>query len=182
MKYLLYLLLLALGLGAAACSDDDNKDTWKKYEQWRQDNATWLAEQAVRTNPDGTPYFQRVVPQWQTGAYVLMHWYGDPMAFAHNLVPDLTSTVSTKYIGRLYNDEPFDSSYAQVDSIYTTQLSNLISGWKIALMNMHVGDSCLVVIPQEQGYAASSSGKIPPYSALQFNLKLVDIPYYQIKP
>lgn len=179
MKKLVYILLLAVL--AAACSDDKNVETMKKYKQWYEDNNTWVAEQAARTNPDGTPYFQRVSPSWQPGAYVLMHWFGDQRANEGNLVPLYTSKVSTIYHGRLYNDVAFDSSYAQVDSLSTFAVSGVIAGWQIALQNMHVGDSVLVVIPQAQGYGPSGSGSIPPYSALQFSMKLVDIPTYEIK-
>ena len=101
-----------------------------------------------------------------------------------NLTPLFTSTIDVKYIGRLYNDEPFDSSYAYTqwgDSILRTTQANLIEGWAIALSDMHVGDSCEILVPYQQAYGSSESGIIKPYSALKFNLKLVDIPYYETK-
>ena len=58
----------------------------------------------------------------------------------------------------------------------------MIEGWKIALVNMRVGDSVRVVIPYKLGYGASGSGAIPPYSTLVFDMKLVDIPYYEVRP
>ena len=57
----------------------------------------------------------------------------------------------------------------------------MIQGWTVALEDMRVGDSCEVVIPYTMAYGAQSSGLIKPYSALKFHIKLVDIPFYQIK-
>ena len=96
-----------------------------------------------------------------------------------------TSTVDVKYIGHLYDGTAFDSSYINTypaDSIYRTTLSSVIEGWTIALTNMHVGDSCEVLIPYQHAYGSSEHGDIKPYSALQFNIKLVYIPGYEIQP
>ena len=91
-----------------------------------------------------------------------------------------------KYIGRLYNDVPFDSSYLQTasygDSLFRTQPSSVIQGWTIALLDMRVGDSARVVIPYNLGYGSSGSGVIPPYSTLVFDMKLVDIPFFEVRP
>ena len=88
-----------------------------------------------------------------------------------------------KYIGRLYNDVPFDSSFTTTtygDSIFRTKPSGTITGWQIALTDMRVGDSARVVIPYGQGYQALSTGSIPPYSTLVFDIKLVDIYSYEL--
>ena len=145
-----------------------------------------MQQQAARTNDDGTPYYKTVVPDWDAGAYVLIHYFNDRNATASNLSPLYTSTVDVKYKGQLYNDITFDSSYTQTaygDSIYRTQLRNVISGWAIALMDMNVGDSCEVLIPYQQGYGSTGSYggdvSIYPYSNLKFHIKLVDIPGYE---
>lgn len=87
--------------------------------------------------------------------------------------------MNVKYIGRLCNDVPFDSSYLQTDSVFQTRPDKLIQGWTIALLYMRVGDSARVVIPYTLGYGSSSQGIIPPYSTLVFDLKLVDIVDYE---
>ncbi len=180
-------IILSLGVFlacAVSCgTGGDDSDTWDDYKDWREANEAWLDEQAAITNADGSAYYERVAPDWNPSAYVLMHWFNDRSLTAGNLKPYSTSTVDVKYYGRLYNDEPFDSSYAQTsygDSIYRTQLSNVITGWMIAVTQMSVGDSVEVLIPYQQGYNASSSGVIKPYSALKFGIKLVDIPYLEI--
>ena len=61
-------------------------------------------------------------------------------------------------------------------------MSGVIDGWQIALMNMHVGDTVQIVVPYQSGYGSTSTGKIQPYSALRFNVRLVDIPAYEVRP
>ncbi|MBQ3961444.1 MAG: FKBP-type peptidyl-prolyl cis-trans isomerase, partial [Muribaculaceae bacterium] len=58
----------------------------------------------------------------------------------------------------------------------------IITGWAIALTRMHIGDSVRVVIPYNVGYGTSAYGNVKAYSNLQFELKLVGIPYYEAKP
>ncbi len=109
---------------------------------------------------------------------MLIHYFNDRAKTEGNLSPLVTSTVDAKYIGRLYNDEPFDSSFTMTtygDSIYRFRPSDMISGWQIALTDMRVGDSCRVVIPADQGYGVQSTGIILPYSVLVFDIKLTDI-------
>lgn len=164
-------------MGAVACSTDDN-NVWEDYENWRDANEAWILEQAARTNPDGSLYFDKVSPDWDPSQYILMHFFNDRSETAGNLTPYLTSTVDVKYIGRLYNDEVFDSSYTLTtygDSIYRTKPANVIQGWQIALENMHVGDSVEMIIPYRSGYGAADNGVIKPYSALHFNVKLVNV-------
>lgn len=166
---------------AASCGDDNN---WKDYTDWRNTNNAWIAAQADSLNPDGSKFYTRIVPDWDPGAYVLIHYFNDRSLTAGNLSPIYTSTVDVKYIGQLYDGTVFDTSFANTangDSIYRTRLNGVIQGWTIALEDMRVGDSCEVVIPWQQGYGAQGSGIIQPYSALKFGIKLVDIPAYEIR-
>ncbi len=182
MKKLIYIVSALLAAGALwSCNPDDgSQSTWDRYKDWREVNDTWFAEQETRMADDGTPYYVRVTPQWNPGATVLMHWFNDRAETAGNLTPMLTSTVETRYMGRLYNDEKFDST--AVGDLYTTRVSGVVEGWQIALMNMNVGDSCEIVFRYPQGYGATSTGLIPPYSSLRFNMRLVNITGYEIRP
>lgn len=178
-KLLLFIpVVLTILVIVPACSSDDN---WKDYSEWRQENEDWLVQQGGLLDENGQAYYQRIVPVWDRSAYIYMHYFNDRSKTQDNLVPLYTSTVSVKYIGRLYNDEPFDSSFNATDSLFNTTLGAVIPGWTIALQHMHVGDSVRVLIPYQQGYGTSASGSILPYSALQFDIKLVDIPLYEIK-
>lgn len=178
-------MLLGLLVAVAACKDDDEEKTWEDYADWREANEQWLAEQAALTNPDGTPYYTKLVPVWDPAAYVLIHYFNDRSETEGRLSPLFTSTVDVKYHGRLYDDEPFDSSYLRTepaDSVYRTACNEVIEGWSIALEDMRVGDTCEVLIPYQQGYGSTNSGVIKPYSALRFGIKLVGIPYYEVRP
>lgn len=182
MKKIILLPILIIIILTSACMDSDYSDVWSEYAEWRTENDNWLLAQADLRNDDGTLYYSKVTPAWNDNAYVLMHFFNDTEETQDNLVPLYTSTVSVKYIGRLYDDTVFDSSYTMTDSIYTFTPSEVISGWQIALANMHVGDTCEVIIPYEVAYYYSGSGLVLPFSCLKFNMRLVDIPYYEVKP
>lgn len=184
MKHLIHTLLLltSLVITATACTDDD-KDTWEKYKDWRQTNQQYYDDQKYSLGPDGNQQYQVLAPVWNPTGQILIKYFNDRAQTAANLTPLLNSTCRVKYIGRLCNGVAFDSSYLQKDSVLVTMPSQVIQGWTIALCNMHIGDSARIVIPYTLGYGASTSNAvIPPYSTLEFDLKLVDIPYYEIRP
>ena len=154
---LLALFLLVL----SACKLDPVRDVWEYYEDWRNENNAWLAQQEARTNADGTPYYQKVTPEFDRNAYVLIHYFTDRSATEGNLSPLISSTVDVKY--------------------NRSVLRANITGFQSALMAMNVGDSCEVVIPYQQAYSNSGKGTILPYSHLHYFLKLKDIYKYQKK-
>ncbi len=173
--------LLALPITASiisSCSNDD--DIWEKYAEWRNANLAWYQEQLSRTDTDGTPFYTLLTPAWYPGSGVLIHYYNDRTLTQNNLMPFVNSTVDVKYIGYYYNGNSFDSSFANADSSFVIKPSSTITGWQIALTNMHVGDSVDVVIPAEQAYNASTTSGVEPYSVLRFSIKLKDIPGYQL--
>ena len=156
---------------------------WELYPTWRNANNEWYLAQREKKNPDGTPYYTVLSPAWYPESGVLIHYFNDRKLTEGNLSPMMTSTVDMIYIGHLYNDTVFDSSYDNTtygDSIFRTQPNAVIEGWQIALNDMRVGDTCEVVIPYPQAYGTSGQGSIPPYSVLRFNMKLVGIPAYEI--
>ena len=188
--FLPFIVLVAVAASTVSCNTGDDEDTWKDYAEWRDINEQWIAEMEALRLPDGSPEYTRVVPVWNRNAYVLMKWFNDTMQTRDNLRPLYTSTVDVKYLGQRYDSTPFDSSYVATtygDSIFRTKASAVITGWAIALERMHVGDSVQVIIPYEQGYGATPVGKqgtsnfLRPYSALQFFIKLVDIPAEYIR-
>ncbi len=175
------LLFALLMISLTACLSDEN--TWTKNEGWRKANNAWLDEQANKKNPDGTPYYTRIVAPWDYQAYILIRYINDTTLTENNLKPIYNSTVDVKYIGRIYTDEAFDSSYlstSPADSVSRFGVNNVIGGWTLALTKMHIGDSCEIVIPYAQAYGNTSQGSlIKPYSNLRFNVRLVDIPAYE---
>lgn len=183
MKKLLGIILVASA--AVACNSSD-KPAWEEYAAYREANNAWLIEQQQRTNPDGTPYYTMVRPAWIPGSYVLMHFFGDPSENAENLSPLYTSTVDVRYRLYLYDGTPADSSDLVTSTgtkgVYRAALNSLIPGWAMALSEMHCGDSAEIIVPYDVAYGSSNLGTILPYSNLRFNVRLVDIPYYELAP
>lgn len=176
--YILPLLVAALTTVGVSCSTDDD---WNNYAEWREANEAWLQEQRTILNPDGSEFYTRLSPEWNRQGYVLIHYFNDRSETEGNLSPYFNSTVNVKYKGRLYNDIAFDSSYKMVDSLFTCRPQDVISGWSTALQDMRVGDSARVVIPWQSAYGASGQGMIPPYSVLQFDIKMVDMVSWEKK-
>jgi FKBP-type peptidyl-prolyl cis-trans isomerase FklB len=99
--------------------------------------------------------------------------------------PFLTDSVAVHYVGRLlpstsYKDGlVFDRSYV---GSYDTSLASptkfavnrVIVGFTTALLQMHRGDHWKVYIPYQLGYKNSTSGSVPAYSTLIFDLRLED--------
>lgn len=187
-KFPIITLIIALVVGFAACNnkdDDDLSSIYERYEQWRNDNDAWLEEQQARKNPDGTPYFERVVPSWNPAAFVLIHYFNDRSETAGNLSPLSTSTIDARYYLTYYNGTPIDSSTLQTKygpGIFRCKLNEVIEGWTIAFETMHVGDTAELVIPYQSGYGVSTSSGVYPYSNMKYNVRLVGVPYYEREP
>lgn len=187
MKKILWIIGLMFTLPfLPACNSDDDEYDLSKFEPWKEQNEQWLKEMQARKNPDGTPYYQTVVPKWNPSAYILMHYFNDRSETADNLSPLYTSTVDVRYIGYNCEDEPFDSSatvsaYGKL-GVARFQCNQVIPGWSIALMDMHVGDTAEIVIPYDIAYGTTNYGNILPYSSLRFNVRLEDIHTYEANP
>lgn len=181
MKRLIYgiMALLSLPLVSTSCLKDESDP----YEVWRNKNNAWLDEQSVRTNTDGTPYYEKVTAPWNPNAYVLMHWHNDRSLTAKNLSPLSTSTTDIKYRLTDYEGLPKDSSYLRTipaDSIFRSRVNTNIEGWVIGVTSMHVGDSVTMIVPYQYGYGSTQRGSLDPYSVLVFDLKLKGIPGYEV--
>jgi len=182
----LYSLPLALALGVAAipvtsCVSDNDDDT---YAEWRTANEEWLTQMEARRNADGTPYYTRVSPDWNPDAYVLIHYFNDRRETEGNLTPLYTSTVDVRYQLHTYNDVRVDSSLSNMtygDGVARFRINSRITGWIIAFEDIRVGDTCEVVVPYQWAYGTSVTSTMPPYSNLRFNLRLTDIPYYEVR-
>lgn len=175
MKKLLSFAVVTLMLipSLVSCFEDDTK-LWNQYEELYVNNTNWLIEQIEKKDSNGELYYNLLTANWDSLAFVYIHYFNDTMLTKDNPQPYYTSTVEVKYRGQLYTGTVFDST--AVDSTYKTKLSSVITGWNVALSNMHVGDSVQVIIPYHVAYGESGSATIPPYSNLLFDIKLVSIP------
>lgn len=90
--------------------------------------------------------------------------------------PTATSTVKVHYHGTLIDGTVFDSS---VDRGEPTQfgVGQVIPGWTEGLQLMSVGSKYKFFIPQDIAYGANvrPGGKIKPFSALIFEVELLEI-------
>ena len=176
MKKVLYTVIMAV-VAITMLDSCLGKSVEDEYKDWRQNNDEWYQLQAASGQ-----YTQLTAP-WDPSAQVLIRWHNNRELTRNNLVPLVTSTVDVKYLLRLYDGTPVDSSYymtSPADSIYRSMVNSNVEGWMIALTNMHVGDSCTVVIPYQQAYGSTKRSEVLiPYSSLVFDVKLVDIYKYK---
>jgi FKBP-type peptidyl-prolyl cis-trans isomerase FklB len=89
--------------------------------------------------------------------------------------PALTSKVKVHYHGTLITGEVFDSSVDRGEPI-SFPLTGVIQGWQEGVQLMPVGAKYRFFIPYDLAYGErGSGGKIAPYSALVFDVELLDI-------
>ncbi|MBD3777111.1 MAG: FKBP-type peptidyl-prolyl cis-trans isomerase [Thiotrichales bacterium] len=89
--------------------------------------------------------------------------------------PKLDSVVSTHYHGTLIDGSVFDSS-VQRGQPAQFPVNRVIGGWTEALQMMPTGSKWRLYIPHHLAYGPQGSGgKIAPYSALIFDVELLDI-------
>lgn len=180
MKFLPTAAGLAILISISACND---KSVWEEYADWRDANTSFFQEQITLRDSNNQLFYEGIVPDWNPESRILMHFYNDRELTKNNLMPLYTSTCAVKYEGRLYNGKMFDNSYSRQDSLLICNPGDMVLGWGIALSYMHVGDSVQVVIPYglAYGHQELNNSIIKPYSTLIFNMKLVDIPYYEVR-
>ncbi|HHS99826.1 MAG TPA: FKBP-type peptidyl-prolyl cis-trans isomerase [Thiomicrospira sp.] len=89
--------------------------------------------------------------------------------------PAIDSVVSTHYHGTLIDGTVFDSSVERGQPA-EFPVNRVIPGWTEALQMMPTGSKWRLYIPQDLAYGAQGSGgKIAPYSALIFDVELLEI-------
>ena len=130
-----------------------------KKEEYKEKNLQFLKELST----------QEGIGQLPCGIYYKVLQTGTGTASPH-----AGSVVSVHYKGSLINGRVFDNSYAR-QCPEAFRLSDLIEGWQIALQHMHVGDKWVVYIPYTMGYGSRTSGPIPAFSTLQFEVELLGI-------
>ncbi|ERT13804.1 peptidylprolyl isomerase [Photorhabdus temperata subsp. temperata] len=90
-------------------------------------------------------------------------------------IPALTDRVRVHYTGRLIDGTVFDSSVQRGEPT-EFPVNGVIAGWIEALTLMPVGSKWELYIPYDLAYGERGAGaSIPPYSALIFEVELLDI-------
>ena len=90
-------------------------------------------------------------------------------------VPQRTDKVKVHYEGRLVDGTVFDASSKHGSEPLSFRADQVIKGWTEALTMMPVGSKWQLFIPYELAYGDRNSGMIKPFSALIFDVELVDI-------
>lgn len=89
--------------------------------------------------------------------------------------PNPTSIVKLHYHGTTIKGEVFDSSVDRKKP-YELKVNQFVKGFSEGLLMMNVGSKYKFFIPQELAYGYQNRGeKIPPFSALVFEVELLDI-------
>ena len=89
-------------------------------------------------------------------------------------IPTKSSTVKVHYKGTLIDGTECDSSYSR-NAPTSFRADQVIAGWTEALTMMPVGSKWELYIPQELAYGVRDAGKIKPFSALVFEVELLEI-------
>ncbi len=171
-----FALFLPLLLGMSACKSD-SEQLWDDYSSWRDANNAWLTEQVA------TGKYETVVPQWNSGIKVYRRWLSDRDTTVGHLSPLYTSTVKVSYTGWLYDGTKFDSTFKNAtDTTATLKMNSLVLGWIAGMEDARVGDKMELIVPYDAAYGSGATGSIKPFSTLRFEIKLEDIPKYEIRP
>ena len=90
--------------------------------------------------------------------------------------PSVGSTVKIDYTVAFIDGSVFDSTLERSEPFsFVIGKKQVIVGLEEAVMNMQVGDHCLVIIPFRLAYGEQKYGNvIPPYSTLVFEIDLLD--------
>lgn len=181
-------------------SSCEEKEEEGEYDNWQARNEAYVDSIArvARANADGRwtvlKVFTRGDSLGDSGDnryYVYVHKLEEGTGTESPLYND---SVRVHYSGRLvpsasypqgYN---FGKSYNGLELDESTDVPTLlavnqnVTGFATALMNMVVGDDWLVVVPWQIGYgsSANTTGSIPAYSTLIFEMRLARIYRYGI--
>ena len=126
-------------------------------QEYIQKNRLWLASKALE---------QGVMPI-DKGIYYKVLKAGNK----NGTSPSRNSVVTVHYTGKTINGKTFDSSRGGTAPAF--RLSQLITGWIIALQKMRPGDRWEIYIPAEYAYGKFSQPGIPGGSTLIFDIELL---------
>ena len=88
--------------------------------------------------------------------------------------PNIRNEVKVHYKGYTFENVEFDNSYKRKrPEIFG--LSEVIKGWTEALKEMAEGSKWIIYIPYELGYGNRVASGIKPYSALVFEVELIEV-------
>lgn len=195
------LVAVTFVLSFSSCLNTDNP--YDQYNAWYVQNETYFNSK-VKAYQDSVDRFPNEfvvdsIPQNQGGG-VILYKYITKGTGTEN--PFFNSTVKVYYTGKRLKDGSdaytdmitFDTTFKIVNKpgmtpavpltydemkLYNDPASfgvnKVIKGWTYLLQQMVVGDRVRVTIPWYLAYGANTSGSIPPFSTLMFDVELIEI-------
>ena len=175
-KWIVFASLILGAISVASCVDpDQTQEVILKRD--KEAIEKFISENAL---PNAKEYSEPV-----EGFYVFWEVSTDPEVNVL-LVSD---TVRVNYIGKLLNNQVFDSSIEQVakdNGVFNTGRNYqplkfplgrgiVIPGFELALSLMRAGEKAIVIFPSRLGYGNQPQGPVPPNSPLIFELDLLDV-------
>lgn len=188
--------MASLALSLSSCSE---KTEAGEYDNWQSRNAAFVDSiaQVCARNADGN--WQRFCAYNLNDSVEALAPNNQHYIYVHKIEkgtsdnkPLFNDSVRVHYLGRLIptSSRPegtvFDKSYGSnvfneltdVPALFGT--SGLVVGFSTALLNMTEGERWCVYIPSYLGYGSGSSGSIPAFSTLIFDIKLAKIYKYKV--
>lgn len=83
-----------------------------------------------------------------------------------------TFKISVFYEGRLLDGVKFDGTIW--GEPFTSKLTSLIRGWKLAIPKMRLHERALFIFPSRLGYGSAGSGRVPGNAPLVFDIELIN--------
>ena len=159
--------------------------SWKIILNYTFQNQKQTTGSALTYRPEN--YIIAHVEQAGTGTTSPLYSDSVSMHYMGRLIPSTTYT-SGLIFDKSWSSNQFNAAtsrpvHSYIGLTYDAEgkPTSLVDGFTTALMSMHRGDHWTVYIPYQLGYGAKSSGVVPAYSTLIFDLRLNDFSHPGVK-
>ena len=186
-------LLFVVALSMVSCSENDNKV--EEFADWQNVNEAYFQKLYTATQQkiaSGDTSW-KIIRNWSTPEdntnfkasstdHIIVHVLNESTSTSGS--PLYSDSVKVNYRGRLVpsasyvNGYVFDQTYTgtynpQTAMSVTLAVRGVVDGFSTALQNVKIGDRWEVYIPYQLGYQTRTSGTVPAYSTLIFDMALV---------
>lgn len=110
-------------------------------------------------------HYRQQIEMTMEGLYIVVNKKGDGTP----VFPG--RKVSVEYTGRLLDGTVFDSGSLS----YVVGQTRLIKGWEDGIDRQPAGTELTILVPSTLAYGERGTGKIPPYSSLIFDIKILSV-------
>lgn len=159
--------------------------SWKIILNYTFQNQKQTTGSALTYRPEN--YIIAHVEQAGTGTTSPLYSDSVSMHYMGRLIPSTTYTTGLifdkSWSSNTFNAATSRPNHSYIGLSYDSKGKpiSLVDGFTTALMSMHRGDHWTVYIPYQLGYGEKSSGVVPAYSTLIFDLRLNDFSHPGVK-